>query len=612
MSPLCMIPGSVAQASGRIGASLPDGSHLYASHDRPMVSGCHARVASTVCSSDVPSVSPDSLMCVPYLTSGLGTPSLPISQRLTLVGRPWSASFVARENTIFGGKLMSTGKKALRAGATGLAISALMFGAATPAVAATNVIIDPALQACLNTEKFGKREVTTPITAAEVKTVKGALNCNSAPFHGVATLEGLQGADLTTLQFNHSPVPELDIAGSFPRLHTLMLQNVIVGSQDVLDLEPLAAAGDTLTTFGITNAVATRGAEVGALQSIVGFENFPLLHTVTVNASGVEALGGFENLTNLKDVRIGGNFLSNDEIAKAHTDSLTKYVVNINSGNDFSAFTSKNTVSAESQRYLSSEVLLKPADAVSVTAEPADRAIGFGGAPAIKADGSLDTGVLSLDEFIAPADLTGVFTRNAVAAPYEQYAVYAWSLGTVAPDYLSYTAYPVVTVDIVDANVGATENEFGSIAAPEFSYDRAGAPAFVPTAYSVTGGNLPDGLTLDPVTGAVSGVPSAHGDFTYTITAVDALGNAVSGDYSLSVEAAVSEPMTPLEPSTPVTPATPLEPSTPAAPADGVSGGDSLANTGASSTLAVALAAAALAALGGGALLVARRRATQH
>jgi hypothetical protein len=64
-----------------------------------------------------------------------------------------------------------------------------------------------------------------------------------------------------------------------------------------------------------------------------------------------------------------------------------------------------------------------------------------------------------------------------------------------------------------------------------FTFSTNGSPA--PT-FSVTGGALPDGLTLDPASGVLSGTPSAAGDFSFTIHADNGTGHA-DGIYSIHV-----------------------------------------------------------------------------
>ncbi len=63
----------------------------------------------------------------------------------------------------------------------------------------------------------------------------------------------------------------------------------------------------------------------------------------------------------------------------------------------------------------------------------------------------------------------------------------------------------------------------------------AGAAAFLVT---VTG-SLPDGMTLDPVTGVFSGTPTAAGVFTFTVDASDTNGAALSKTYTVTIPDAV-------------------------------------------------------------------------
>ena len=57
-----------------------------------------------------------------------------------------------------------------------------------------------------------------------------------------------------------------------------------------------------------------------------------------------------------------------------------------------------------------------------------------------------------------------------------------------------------------------------------------------PYGYSVTAGALPAGLAIGGSTGAITGTPTASGDFAFTVTAADANGVTASAAYTLKIK----------------------------------------------------------------------------
>lgn len=112
--------------------------------------------------------------------------------------------------------------------------------------------------------------------------------------------------------------------------------------------------------------------------------------------------------------------------------------------------------------------------------------------------------------------------------------------------------------------------------------------------FAVTGGALPDGLALDPATGAITGVPTTAGPYSFTLTATFSLPDepvdALSKTFSGTVAAAPSR--------------TPSDPPPAGRP-------DELAATGAT-TPGGALAAALLVVAGSALIALARRRGVRE
>ena len=70
-----------------------------------------------------------------------------------------------------------------------------------------------------------------------------------------------------------------------------------------------------------------------------------------------------------------------------------------------------------------------------------------------------------------------------------------------------------------------------------YSQTFSGTGGTTPYSWTVTGGSLPTGCTLNASTGVVSGTPTAAGTFTFTIKITDANGVNASETFSVIVSA---------------------------------------------------------------------------
>ncbi|HIX58428.1 MAG TPA: Ig-like domain-containing protein, partial [Candidatus Blautia gallistercoris] len=69
------------------------------------------------------------------------------------------------------------------------------------------------------------------------------------------------------------------------------------------------------------------------------------------------------------------------------------------------------------------------------------------------------------------------------------------------------------------------------------------AEGTAPITWSVTGGSLPEGLSLDASTGVISGIPTAEGVSTFTVTAANVYGSD-SREFTLNIDKPVVIPVT--------------------------------------------------------------------
>ena len=105
---------------------------------------------------------------------------------------------------------------------------------------------------------------------------------------------------------------------------------------------------------------------------------------------------------------------------------------------------------------------------------------------------------------------------------------------------------PVGSITIAaDPTVTAPLTGTGEVGVPYDSVPAAAGGSGTYT-WSVADGTLPDGLSLDPTTGEVTGTPTTPGPSTFDLVATDGLGRAASQSESVTVAAdpTVTAPLT--------------------------------------------------------------------
>nr|WP_256483868.1 putative Ig domain-containing protein [Aliihoeflea sp. 40Bstr573] len=134
----------------------------------------------------------------------------------------------------------------------------------------------------------------------------------------------------------------------------------------------------------------------------------------------------------------------------------------------------------------------------------------------------------------------GTATASGTTITYTPAAGYSGSdsFTYTASNATGTSAAATVTITVTPPTLALTP-EAGALPAgtvgTAYSQTAVASGGTAPYSYAVTAGTLPVGLTLDGTTGAISGTPTEHGDFNFTVTATDAYGATGVAAYSLAV-----------------------------------------------------------------------------
>ena len=122
----------------------------------------------------------------------------------------------------------------------------------------------------------------------------------------------------------------------------------------------------------------------------------------------------------------------------------------------------------------------------------------------------------------------GVFPFTVTATNGTRSAAFAVAY-TVVPSAPLTASYPTPQVFLAGSAIPAQAPSMGST-----------TPG-VPTTFAVTGGSLPPGLGLDPVTGSITGTPTNPGVYAFTITATNGTRSATANvNYTVTPAAALT------------------------------------------------------------------------
>lgn len=174
---------------------------------------------------------------------------------------------------------------------------------------------------------------------------------------------------------------------------------------------------------------------------------------------------------------------------------------------------------------------LPDGNAGSAYAEPVAAAGGTGADTFAVTNGALPDG-LSLDP--GSGIITGVPTGTGTSS----FTITVTDSSTPNPRTasadLSITTDPALPLSVATASLPDAAQDIG------YSDVLAAAGGTAPYTWSVSSGSLPDGLSLDPASGAITGTPTGSGQSTFTVQVTDSSGAGATAmaDLTLQVDAA--------------------------------------------------------------------------
>jgi FtsP/CotA-like multicopper oxidase with cupredoxin domain len=175
--------------------------------------------------------------------------------------------------------------------------------------------------------------------------------------------------------------------------------------------------------------------------------------------------------------------------------------------------------------------------------------VSFSGAPASSANGTNFTVTASTNAAIKPTitGTAGICFVGAVAgtspATAQVTMTSASGICTVTATWGATATFQAATLTQTTStpvSITTASPLPGALTGTAYSQTLAAVGATAPYSWAISGGTLPAGLTLDPVTGVISGTPGAAGTSNFTVSVTASGGLSATKAFSLAVTTPVS------------------------------------------------------------------------
>ncbi|WP_217486137.1 putative Ig domain-containing protein [Pseudomonas protegens] len=322
------------------------------------------------------------------------------------------------------------------------------------------------------------------------------------------------------------------------------------------------AASSVAVASAASHGTATASGTSISYTPTTGYSGSDSFTYTATNASGTSSPATVTLSISAPTISLSPSSLGNGTVNSAYSSSLSAtggtapYSYSITSGSlpaGLSLNTSTGLLSGTPSASGSANLTITATDAYGATGSQAYSLLIIAQAPvagAVSATVAANSGAnpitLSLSGGAASSVAVASGASHGTATASGTSISYTPTAGFSGADSFTYTATntsgtsspATVTLTVSAPSLVLTPATLGAgTAGTAYSATLSSSGGTAPYSYSITSGSLPNGLTLNPASGLISGTPSSTGNSNLTITTTDANGATGSHAYTISIAA---------------------------------------------------------------------------